>query len=227
MSYVDQSSRPSPASMAAVIGVHAAIAAALVTGLTISGTIPEVITDFEARNIPDAIPPAPPPPPPAEPSSDPVAQQPAQPQIFTPTPKFDLKPAPNTVDTTDRIPLPIPTSRPGPRATLDIPRPTPSATFEPVGAKPRNDPARWLSDRDYKPSWARRELTGLARYRLDIATDGSVAGCTVTGSTGHSELDAATCQLVSKRARFEPARGGSGEPVGGSYDGAVRWALPE
>lgn len=226
MSYIDQSTRPSPASMAAVIGVHAAIAAALVTGLTISGTIPEVVTEFGARNIPDDIPPPPPPPPP-EPSTDPVTQQPTQPQVHTPKPNFDLNPSQNPVETTDLIPLPIPTAQPGPRVTLDIPKPTPSATFDPVGATPRNDPAGWLSDRDYKSSWARREITGLAEYRLKIAANGSVSGCTVTGSTGHSELDTATCQLVSKRARFEPARGPSGEPVAGTYNGAVMWTLPE
>jgi len=40
MSYVDHSHRPSPASMAAVIGVHAAIGAILVAGLTVTGTVP-------------------------------------------------------------------------------------------------------------------------------------------------------------------------------------------
>ena len=57
MSYIDQSTRPSPAGMAAVIGVHAAIGAILVAGLTVTGTIPAIITSTEATNIPIEPPP--------------------------------------------------------------------------------------------------------------------------------------------------------------------------
>ena len=39
MSYVTQRSRPSPGSLAAVIGVHAAIGMALVAGMTVTGVI--------------------------------------------------------------------------------------------------------------------------------------------------------------------------------------------
>ena len=60
MSYIDQSTRPSPAGMAAVIGVHAAIGAILVAGLTVTGTIPAIITSTEATNIPIEPPPTPP-----------------------------------------------------------------------------------------------------------------------------------------------------------------------
>ncbi len=45
MSYTDQTRGPSPASMAAVIGVHAAIGASLVAGLTVSGTVPDTDAD--------------------------------------------------------------------------------------------------------------------------------------------------------------------------------------
>ncbi len=62
MSFVDQSRSPSPASMAAVIGVHAAIGAALLAGLTVSGSLPEIVNPIGAVNIP--IEPTPPPPPP-------------------------------------------------------------------------------------------------------------------------------------------------------------------
>ena len=223
MSYVTQSSRPSPASVAAVVGVHAAIGAALVFGMTVTGALPEVITKFEGRNIPDA----PPPPPPPPPTDEVVPKESASPPIFTPAPKFDIKPTPPMVDTTDLIPPPIPVPQPGRGPVIDIPRPEPMPSFNPVAARPKNDPARWLSNSDYRPSWTRRELTGLAKFRLEIAANGRVTDCTVTGTTGHSELDAATCSLVTKRARFEPARGGNGEPVAGSYTGSVLWQLPE
>lgn len=219
MSYVDQSRRPSPASMVAVVGVHAAIAAALVAGLTVSGTIPEIINPIGATNIPIEPPPPPQPTEPVEPRA-----APNDPPIHVPQPKFDIKPADPVIPNTPLVFPGIPEPTPG--FGVELPKPTPQPGFDPVGAKPGNDPSRWLSNDDYRPSWIRRELTGTARFRLEIAANGTVTGCSVTGSTGHSELDQATCALVTRRARFEPARGTQGEPVAGSYSGAVRWELP-
>ncbi|PNQ77949.1 hypothetical protein BA950_02815 [Erythrobacter sp. SAORIC-644] len=218
MSFVDQSRRPSPASMAAVIGVHAAIGAALVAGLTVSGAMPEIVNKIGATNIP-----VPPPPPPADPVE--LSTSESMPTIVqAPPTQIDINPIDTPFDTTP-IPVPnLPTVPSG--TTFELPTPTPQPSFDPVSAKPRNDPARWLTDNDYRPSWARRELTGTARFRLEIAATGKVTSCTVTGSTGHSELDTATCALVTKRARFEPARGSNGEPVAGSFSSAVKWELP-
>lgn len=222
MSYITQSNRASVGSIAAVVAIHAGVGALLVFGLTVSGAMPEIINRIDARNIPDTLPPPPP-------TDDVVPPESASPPIFTPAPKLDLKPTPPMIDTTDLIPPPIP--NPTPRlGDIVLPKPAPPAptpSFEPVSARPKNDPGRWLSNNDYRPSWTRRELTGLAKFRLEIAANGRVSNCTVTGSTGHGELDAATCSLVSKRARFEPARDSNGEPVAGSYTGSVLWQLPE
>ena len=219
MSYIDQSTRPSPAGMAAVIGVHAAIGAILVAGLTVTGTIPAIITSTEATNIPIE------PPPPTPPEA--IDPQPAPKDttvIHAPKPPRDLTVRDTYIETT---PIIVPTVPTVPGTGLELPRPDPRPSFDPVGAKPRNDPGAWLSTGDYRPSWIRREMTGLARFRLDIAATGRVTNCVVTGSTGHAPLDAATCKLVSQRARFEPARGGNGEAVADSYNGAVLWQLPE
>ncbi|MDG5749882.1 energy transducer TonB [Qipengyuania sp. XHP0211] len=226
MSYITQSNRASVGSIAAVVAIHAGVGALLVFGLTVSGAMPDIITRLPAKDIRD-VPPPPPPPPPPENTADP--KESTVPPVFTPVPKLDLKPTPPIIDTTNLIPPPIPSPQPG-RGEIVLPKPAPPAptpSFEPVPARPKNDPGRWLSNNDYRSSWARRELTGVARFRLEIAANGRVSNCTVTGSTGHSELDAATCSLVSKRARFEPARGGNGEPVAGSYTGSVLWQLPE
>lgn len=219
MSYVDQSRRPSPASMVAVVGVHAAIAAALVAGLTVSGVIvpddgPLISTEYKL--------PEPPPPDPVDPVEPKAA--PSDPVIHIPQPRLDIKSADPVIPTTPLVFPPLP--KPSPGLGTELLKPTPQPGFDPVAAKPRNDPSRWLSDDDYRPSWARRELTGTARFRLEIAASGKVTDCRVTGSTGHAELDQATCALVTRRARFEPARGTSGEPVAGSYAGAVQWELP-
>ncbi len=222
MAYLDQSRRPSPGSMMAVIGVHTAMAAALVMGLTVSGVIVPPDGPTSTWDVKD-----PPPPPPPEETVDPKSSETAQPEIYVPTPRLDIKEPAESVKTSDIILPPLP-PRPQPGTGTDIrPLPTPAIDFTPVAAKPRNDPGRWLTDSDYKSIWIRKEMVGTARFRLEIAANGKVAGCAITGSTGHSELDAATCSLVSKRARFEPARGGEGQPVAGSYSSSVRWVLPE
>ena len=49
---------------------------------------------------------------------------------------------------------------------------------------------------------------------------------TVTGSSGHPALDAATCRLYPRRARFSAARDGAGNPIESTYADRVRWQLP-
>ncbi|MDG6078763.1 energy transducer TonB [Erythrobacter litoralis] len=230
MSYIEQSNRPSPASLAAAIGVHAGLGAVLIAGLTVSGVIKPPVDD--AFPVIDFKLPETPPPPEPEPSTQPEQfQAPATNPPTVPQPKFNVNPRPTDIRTTELILPSVPTPQPGP-ITLDppVPQPLPSPRdtgVDPVSAKPRNDPGAWLRDSDYKSSWARRDLTGVARFQLDISRMGTITGCRVTGSTGHGELDSATCALVQKRAKFEPARGKQGEPVAGTYSGAVRWELPD
>lgn len=229
MAYVDQKRGPSATGLASAVLVQVAIGAAVITGLSVTQFIKQEpkngpIIDFPAPT------PTPPPPDPVEPVDKPQDTPDVSPPITVPDNKFDFDVIEPQLPTTDRIFPPLPPT-PQPKPT-GIPRPDPIPTatpklFDPVSAKPRNDPGRWLSDRDYKPSWARRDLTGVARFQLDISAQGQVSGCRIVGSTGHSELDDATCVLVQKRARFEPARGKSGEPVLGSYTGSVLWQLPE
>ena len=153
--------------------------------------------------------------------------------MVIPRPPLDLPvPAPRFDSTDIILPPTPPLPTPGPTLGLDpVPTPRVTPTQPPVGpsvgAKPRNDPSAWISTDDYRSSWINREMTGTARFRLEIAANGRVTNCTITGSTGHSALDQATCQLLERRAKFQPARTGSGEPIAGSYESAVRWVLPD
>ena len=70
-------------------------------------------------------------------------------------------------------------------------------------------------------------MVGTARFRLEIAADGKVQNCTITSTSGHPELDAATCALVTRRARFDAAKDETGARTSGSYASSVRWELPE
>lgn len=49
------------------------------------------------------------------------------------------------------------------------------------------------------------------RYR--IGTDGRVSGCTILVSSGRPDFDRATCDTLTRRFRFRPARDGDGNAV--------------
>ena len=227
MSFVDQKRGPSPTGLASAIIVQAGIGAAVIAGLSVAGGVvepPEILDTWDVRPTP---PPEPEPLPEPEPKADAQPEVATEPPVTIPQPKLDFNQVRPDYETTEVIfdgPIVL---KPRPEAEKPPAPPAPVPSFDPVSAKPRNDPGAWLSDRDYQSSWARRELTGVASFQLDIAATGKVTGCRITGSTGHSVLDKATCSLVQKRARFEPARGGNGEPVAGSYSSSVRWQLPE
>lgn len=222
MSYVDQKRGPSATGLAGAIIVQASIAAAIVAGLSVTQAI---IEDEPNVDVFDVRPDLPPPPPQPKEQAKPDK---STPPVNVPDNTFRLDPLEPTIPTTtDMFPEGPIIFDPGPTRIVEPVIPGPTATFSPVGAKPRNDPGGWLTDRDYRSSWARRELTGTASFRLDIAASGKVTGCRITGSTGHAQLDEATCRLLPRRAKFEPARGANGEPVAGQYSGTVLWKLPE
>ncbi|MCL9998274.1 MAG: energy transducer TonB [Erythrobacter sp.] len=228
MTYVSANRRPNAAALAGAFGIPGAFGALLVVGLAVT------VTTVPPRPNPSATPiaevPLPPPPPP------------------TPTPETprDAK----TTTTTETIPTPMPpnplpvdlgrgepvntfptggeTLTTGP-VDFGIPGPTPSAAslYDPVGASPKGNPGKWVSNDDYRPRWIAEELSGTARFTLQIDARGKVTGCTITRSTGHPALDTATCDLVSKRARFDAARDGNGKPVPGSWSNSVTWRIPE
>ena len=83
-----------------------------------------------------------------------------------------------------------------------------------------------MTTNDYPQSAIRAELEGTVRFRLSIGTNGRVAGCEISGTSGHAVLDQAACAKLTQRGRFEPASDGTGALVAGSYTGAVRWQLP-
>jgi protein TonB len=86
---------------------------------------------------------------------------------------------------------------------------------------------RWITTDDYSRSDLTRNREGTARYRLVIGSDGRVDACEITSSTGHTSLDTATCRLIERRARFDPATNSQGNRVVGTYSGSVTWQIPE
>ncbi|MCB2077889.1 MAG: TonB family protein [Novosphingobium sp.] len=222
MAYVDK--RPGgnrTAVIATVALLHGIAIYALVSGLGVK-YVKEITTVIRGENIPFEPPPPPPEPQPsAKPKNDDTV-------LVVPKPDIDV---PRTSDTVFEVPgLPVPSVPKGP--VLDFvpkppepPKPTPS--FTPKSATPRNSPAGWVSTNDYPSRDLREGNQGVARFSLVIGADGKVESCVVTQSTGSGGLDDATCKYVSRRARFDPATDANGKRVTGSYNGSIRWVIPE
>ncbi len=229
MSFVDQKGAENRKT--AIIGagaVNAAIGTVLILGLSTVVTKEPPAPPMGGIEFPTK-----PPPPPPEPETKPDEKvvTPQSPPIYTPPISNPLKK--DTTDLTTTTKLPIDTGEisktvlPSGTKTVIEELPDLPVLADPVGAKPRNRPGDWVSDRDYKRSWIRQELTGIARFKLTIGTDGRVQDCQITASTGHTELDRATCSLVTKRAKFNPAFNALKEKVPGTYNSAIKWDLPD
>jgi protein TonB len=108
---------------------------------------------------------------------------------------------------------------------MAAPGPAAAGAEEPVRAQANL--ASYLSDDDYPAEAIRKGEQGLVAFRLEVSASGAVSGCTVELSSGSALLDASTCNILSERARFTPARDGSGRAVADSVTGRIRWALPE
>jgi periplasmic protein TonB len=106
------------------------------------------------------------------------------------------------------------------------PESAPSTSWRVVQpARPHVRLASLITANDYPASALRNGDEGATAFRLEINRDGAVARCIITGSSGSSALDDATCQVMSRRARFSPARDASGSAIEGSHDSLVVWRL--
>jgi protein TonB len=222
MAYADaNTSRRKLSATVAVVALEAGVAWALITGLAYTRLIqPEIHTGgFPIPSpTPTIIPPPTEPPPPKGP-------------VVVPSPRVPLGPTdPEPAPTTQ--PTSTPTggetgTGPDPKPTVEpTPTPSPKPLFQPKAAKPRGDSSRWLSTDDYPLRSIRERQEGRTGYRLAIDASGRITACTITSSSGHSELDQAACRLLPRRAKFDAARDDTGAPVAGTFTGNVQWRLP-
>jgi TonB family protein len=91
---------------------------------------------------------------------------------------------------------------------------------------PTGNPGLWVTTNDYPPEALREEREGVVGFSLTVGPDGRVSLCKVTTSSGHTDLDAAACALITQRARFDPARNAKGIARIGQYANRVRWQIP-
>lgn len=212
MAYADQSmSGNKIAALIVVALLHVVLAYALVTGLAYQG-VKKVIQRVTTVNIEEEVKkeeePPPPPPKTEAPPPPPVA----------PPPKINVAIAPPRIETVTTPPPPAPAI-----VLAVTPTPPPPAPPPVKPASPRNDPSSWATTNDYPARALREERTGTTGFRVTIDSEGRVASCDITSSSGNADLDKATCDNVTRRARFrKPSEG-----YGTTYTNRVRWVIPK
>ena len=217
--------RPNRTAIAVVVLMHGAAITAL--GLSKMEVIenPFKRTTVVDIKLPDPKPPEPKPVEKVKPQVEPrhvsVVTAPT-PVVVTPIRFDDLVPA----DPNPRI-VPEPYSPPGPVAVEPSPPPPLPEPKKVESARAKANLSSYVSDSDYPAAAVRGEEQGTARFRLTVGADGRVSSCTITGSSGSSALDAATCRIMKQRARFTPARNSDGQPTGDTVANAIRWVLPD
>lgn len=89
--------------------------------------------------------------------------------------------------------------------------------------QPKAEPAAYFFDEDYPTKAAQSGAIGAIEARITVNTDGRPVDCHIMQTSGHKDLDDATCVIFVKRARFEPARDKSGNPLTSPYVFRVTW----
>lgn len=82
-----------------------------------------------------------------------------------------------------------------------------------------------LNFADLPPELRAEGFEGTVGVRYEVEVDGRVGACSVTASSGRESLDEATCRLIRKRFRFEPARDGAGRPSPSTIVETHTWAI--
>jgi protein TonB len=220
MAYIDRTTGGNQriATIAVVVAIQGAAMIALINGLAVTWTPPDIVPNPKATDVPITMPIDPLPPPPERPVDDhqTVIDNPIRP---IPVPPRDA----NEFPVTPPAPEAFPTAR-GEPPPPPLPQPTP--TFTPRTARPSNLPGTWATPNDYPARDLREGNQGQTSFMLAVGADGRVQSCTVTRSSGHPGLDKATCDNVARRARFEPATDGAGNRVAGTFTSTIVWRIP-
>jgi len=194
--------------------IHLALGYALVTGLAYSA-FKKAVERVTTVDIEEPEPEEEPPPPP------PDEVQP--PPIVAPPPPINLSTTPPVVETVITPPPPAPVI---PVARPVAPPPPPPAPSKARGATP-DGLARWSAriQEQYPPRAVRDEIEGRVGVRVTVGSNGRVADCSVSSSSGSSILDEAACSGMRNYARFNPALDAAGNPTNGSYSTTIVYQL--
>ena len=214
MAYADQKMSGNRIIVLIIVALmHIVLVYALITGLAYEG-IKKVMQRVSTVDIKEEVKKEPPPPP---------KKVDLPPPLVAPLVRINVAPAPPQIITVAEPP-------PAPPPPILVPPPPaapPAPRFTPKAAVPKGNPGSWATTNDYPSRALREEREGTTGFRVAVGPDGKVTDCTVTSSSGHSDLDEAACANIRRRARFAPAVDGNGNPTTGSYSNRVRWVIPK
>ena len=247
MAYADQEmSGNRIAAIVIVALLHVAIGYTLVTGLAYEAakSVVERVTTIDVEE-PEPEEEEPPPPPEEIPDTSP-------PPVVTPKPPLNLNQSQNRIEQTDKeVERKTEAARTvtktcndgrvidanascGPEtkrcedgSVIAVNATCPRVVDNSAPATPRGNAGRWVTTNDYPSRSLREEEEGVTTVTLTIDSSGRVSNCRVSGSSGHSRLDEATCSNMQRRARFNPAKDKAGNPTTGTYTQSVRWQIPQ
>jgi protein TonB len=217
MAYADQQMSGNKITALVIVAlIHVFAGYALVTGLAYEAA-KKVISKVTTVDIKEEKPKEeePPPPPPKQ-------EEALPPPIVAPPPPINIAPAPPPVQTVI-TPPPVP---PVVIPTAAPPPPPPPAPSKAQGVSPKGQ-NRWAEriQANYPTRAAREGREGRVGVRVTINSEGRVAGCSVTSSSGSPDLDEAACEGMSRYARFNPALDAAGNPTSGTYSTAIVYRL--
>jgi protein TonB len=230
-SYRGTADRPDKAkAITAVVAVHAALAAIILTGL--NGRI--VTHAIESLKTFDIREPPPPPPPPPPPSSRPKAKleegtagKKAEPTpVVAPQPKLP-------------IPSPIPAAKIAGTGNATTAGAANSGTGTGAGGSGSGrggggsgefTPAQKITkipNREYRRLVAASGMDrGSVGVAIRVTPEGIASNCRIVRSSGNPMADALMCQLTEQYVRFRPARDPGGQPVAQDLTWYPNWWRP-
>lgn len=85
------------------------------------------------------------------------------------------------------------------------------------------EPATWFNSKEHPKTALAVAERGAISYTIDVSPDGTALRCHTPGTT---DLDLKVCELVMKRARFQPASDEQGRPAFGLHEGVASFLLP-
>lgn len=231
-SYAGTAERPDKAkAIIAVVAVHAALAAVILTGLN-GRIVTHAIESLKTFDIRE--PPPPPPQPPPPPSDKPKAKleegaagKKAEPSpVVAPKPKIPVQspiPAAQIAGTGDAPNAGAATSGTGTGAGG-------SGSGRGGGGSGGFTPAQKITkipDREYRRLVAASGLErGTVGVAIRVTPEGVASNCHVVRSSGNPMADALMCQLTEQYVRFRPARDPNGRPVAQDLTWYPNWWRP-
>jgi protein TonB len=213
MAYADEGiSRNRIIALGLVGLLHVFLGYAFITGLALKA-VKAIVNPLETVNVKEDAPPPdePPPPPPKDVEIPP----------FVPPPEVSIQQqAAPTITVQQQVQQAEP-----PRFVAPAPAPVAAPLSPPTPATARGR-GNTISEDDYPDASRRAEEQGVTRVGYTIDPTGKVSACSVIQSSGSSRLDDATCKIIMRRFRFNPATR-DGQPVSENKTQPVRWQLKD